>query len=419
MTGEQDKDTHASATAPVSVRNTATGDATVGAQIGVLHGDAQFHQAASGGGRIRNTFLVSMPRGVRNAVITLVASALVAGGVWATWAFVLPEFDPTYKTEFLIDTTGSDAEEITESLAKTVGNSGDNDSLALRSFGGECGSEGNTAQLVDFGTARRQEIADAASAAGTTGGGGKATLQRGIVEAVADFTGPFARPAKQINRVIVVTRHAKDACDDDTAFVEKQIRDRVAAAGLDIEFRMIGYQVPEAEQPMMDQLAASTGATAPMFTADPAQLEAAMDWFANVEPVLRNANRLVDILNPTVEQVTDVVAAIREGRLDVADRVLGQARLAITATDTEYEDLRGRGKTPLAQQVQSLATRLRTHQSRLVESATNLLEGARAGEALDPGIDEVRRVADEYNTEARAMNDILANLRAGAPRGTR
>ncbi len=66
-------------------------------------------------------------------------------------------------------------------------------------------------------------------------------------------------------------------------------------------------------------------------------------WFTNIEPILRNAKEIIDLLNPTVEQVNVAVKAITDGRLDVAERTLGQA--GSVTTDTEFEDIQGRVKT--------------------------------------------------------------------------
>jgi hypothetical protein len=367
-------------------------------------------------GHQHNIFNLDIPRSIRNAVLILILAAMLAGSGWVAVAWVMPQFAPTYKTQFLIDTTGgttSDGPEmIAKSLKTVVGNSGDRDALALRSFGGECGTENNTTQLVDFGTDNRQKITQAASGVRE---GSKATLLRGITQAVEDFSKPFALRAKQVNRIIVVTRHGMDACDDDTAFVEKEIRDRITAAGLAIEFRLIGYQVPDDQRDRLNQIATGAGAPDPMFVNTPAGLDAALDWFANIEPILHNANEIVGILNPTVEQVNTAVKAITDGRLDVAEHTLDQARSAITNTDTEFEDLQGRAKTPAAQNIHGRASNLLTQQERIVASAADLLNAARSGSPLGPKLITFGQVATAYNHEVSTMNEAIAALRAKAP----
>ncbi|MFI5843254.1 VWA domain-containing protein [Catenuloplanes sp. NPDC051500] len=371
-------------------------------------------------GQQHNRFHLEVPRSIRVALIAVLALAVLAAGGWAVVALVLPQFAPTYKTEFLIDASAAaDADglaEITESLRTVVGNSGDRDSLALRSFGGECGSDGNTTQLVDFGTGNRETISTAAK---SVKGGGVATLQRGIVQAIEDFSRPFAQDAKQVNRIVVVARQGEDACDTDTAFVQREIGDRIAAAGLDIEFRVIGYRVAGDQQEQLALLATGSGAPEPMFVETADDLNAALEWFTNVEPVLRNAKAVIDVLNPTVDTVNEAVTAVGEGRLDVADRRLTAARDGITAADTAFEDLDGRTGTAAAADLNRRALLLKDLQRDVVESASTLLADARDGKPLGPGHDAFTGVANGYNAEVTAMNEALAALRATAPEGVR
>lgn len=371
-------------------------------------------------GRQRNIFNLNLPRSIRNAVLIFIIAALLGGGGWVAVAWVMPQFAPSYKTQFLIDTAGGIASEGPETIASAlrtvVGNSGDRDALALRSFGGECGAEDNTTQLVDFDTGNHQEITQAVRGVRE---GGKATLLRGIVEAVEDFSKPFAQRAKQVSRVIVVTRHGADACDEDTAFVGKEIRNRISSAGLAIEFRFIGYQVPDDQRDRLDQIATGAGAPEPMFVNTPSDLDAALGWFTNIEPVLRTAQQIVNILNPTVENVNTAVTAITAGRLDVAQRTLNQARTAITGTDTQFEDLRSWAKTPEVQDIHGRASSLRAQQGHVVASAADLLDTARAGSPLGPKLTTFKQVATAYNNEVNSMNRALAALRAEVPAGRR
>ena len=399
----------------LSITNTASDHATVGAQIGMLTGNAVFRQTAE---RMQNILHLLLPRSVRIAVISLVVCVLAAGGGWAIVAWLLPALAPTYKTEFLIDTTAGTAangpQTIANSLKTVVEDSGDHDALALRSFGGQCGAENNTTQLVGFGTDNRGDITQAS---GGVREGSKATLLRGIVQAVEDFSQPFAQRATQVNRVIVVTRHGTDACDDDTAFVEKEIRNRIAAAGLAIEFRLIGYQVPDNQHDQLNQIATAAGAPDPLFVKTPSELDGALHWFTNLEPVLHDAQEIINILNPAVERVNTAVKAIDDGRLDVAENTLNQARSAITNTDTQFDDLQSRIKTPEAQDLHNRASQLRAQQGRVVAAAADLLATARSRSPLDPQLTAFKQVATDYNTEVKSMNEALTALRAKAPAG--
>ncbi|WP_166664278.1 toll/interleukin-1 receptor domain-containing protein [Actinophytocola oryzae] len=372
-------------------------------------------------GRIRLvTFLsIEMPRMVRNAIVTVLVVALLGGATAAVVTWVLPEFAPIYKTEFLVDLSAagadpSEVEESVDSLRRAMGNSGDDDAVALRTFGGECGSDGNTTQLVGFGTGNRDEIGDAVTGARVTGA---ATLLRGVIEAAADFHEPFSQDAKQVNRIVVVTRNGIDACDDDADFVEREMRDRLAASGLTVEFRFVGYRLDDEHRSGLDRLAGSADAPPPVLAEDPEELRAALDWIANVEPVLRSASEVVDILNPVSEQVNDAAQAVVDGRLDVAERTLSAVE-PVTA-DAEFDNLGSRAKTPETVEVHDRALALRDRQRNAVDAVSALLEVAREGRPFTAELAAFRREADLYNTEVDALNTLLARLRAAGPGGRR
>jgi hypothetical protein len=368
--------------------------------------------------RQRNIFRLDLPRGVRVLLLVVLVSALVAGAGVVVVNWVIPMFAPTYKTQFLIDAAvgedgAGDLASVSDALAAVVGNSGEQDSLALRSFGGECGTDGNTTQLVDFGTGNRQDITEAASSVRRDG---RATLQRGIVEAVEDFSAPLSLDATRVNRIIVVTRHANDACDPDAEFVRAQIRDRVASAGLSIEFRFIGYRIPAENHPPLTELTSELNAPRPTFASSPEDLQAALHWFATVEPVLRSSQSVVDVLNPTVDRLNAATESIKDGRFDLAQAALDEAEAAVV--DVEIEDLADRGRSPEGVRPRELAIRLRALQEKVLLAAEELLTAARSGEDLRSVLATYKGAADEYNREARNMTDELARLRAQGPGGS-
>ncbi|PWK81932.1 hypothetical protein C8D88_11548 [Lentzea atacamensis] len=361
----------------------------------------------------KNTFWIALPPAVRRLLIVVLAGVLVVGSGFVAVRWIVPMFAPIYKTTFLIDAAEGDLASVTNALTTVVGNSGEHDSQSLRSFGGDCGSEDNTTQLVGFGTGNRQEIAEAARSVRQ---GSKATLQRGIVEAVGDFTTPMSLKAKQVNRIIVVTRHGKDACDPDDEFVQAQIRDRVAAAGLTIEFRFIGYQVLD-DGERLKELTAQLKSQEPTFTNSPEELSRALAWFATIEPVLRSSQSVVNVLNPTVDKLNSASEALKNGRFDLADNALAEARDAVV--DIEIKDLDGRTSSAEAVRLRDLAVRLRTLQASVIEAADALLTSARSGRNLAEPLAVYTKAADGYNAVAREMTDALTSLRAQGPGGTR
>jgi hypothetical protein len=366
------------------------------------------------------TFLtIPMPRAVRNLIIAVLVTTLAGGAVAAVVTWVLPELAPTYKTLFLVDlsATGADPTAVAESrdsLRKAIGNTGDDDAVALRTFGGQCGTSGNTSQVVGFGTGNRDDIGGAIGDAPVSGA---ATLVRGLIGATEDFSAPFSQKAKQVNRIVVVTRNAVDACDDDTDFVQRELRDRLAASGLTVQFRFVGYRLGDNDKPALDRLAASTSAPPPVLAQDPAQLQAALDWIANVEPVLRSAGDVVDILNPVVKQLNDTAEAVVDGRLDVAERTLAAIRPA--AAETEFANLESRAKSPDAVEVHDRAVKLRDWQRNAVPTVKAILDLAKAGKPFGPELTAFRHNADLYNNDVDTLNKLLAQMRARGPGGLR
>lgn len=71
-----------------------------------------------GHGRQHNVFNLNIPRGIRNAVLIFIIATLLAGGGWIAVTWMLPQFAPTYKTQFLIDTTAGSVSDGPETRRK-------------------------------------------------------------------------------------------------------------------------------------------------------------------------------------------------------------------------------------------------------------------------------------------------------------
>lgn len=346
-------------------------------------------------------------RFLRPVLLLALALVLIAGGLVAYRVVSAP----AYKTSFLLDAADGDLASVVGALSTVVGNSGEQDSQSLRVFGGECGVEDNTEQRVPFETGNREEIIEAAR---TVRQGAKATLQRGIIEAVNDFGTWLAPEAEQVNRIIVITRHGRDGCDTDDEFVQKEIRERVESAGLRLEFRFVGYQVADAEP--LRELTTELGTQDPALTESPEELERVLRWFTTTEPVLRSSQSVVNVLNPTVENLNATTGAIKEGRFDLAGSALAEARSAVV--DIQIADLDGRTRSPEAVLLRDLAVRLRSLQTGVVKAADVLLDSARSGRNLAEPLAVYTTAAQSYNDVARTMTEKLTELRKQGPGGS-
>ncbi|GAB1694340.1 hypothetical protein [Krasilnikovia sp. M28-CT-15] len=205
------------------------------------------------------------PRRRRRLVAAVCAVLVVA---CAAVAYVVYRAIPDYRTELLVDASdGGPAARagvgaVTAAVGAAARTAGDHDALALRRFGGECGNSANTAQLVSSGTDRSAAIVEAAR--GITARG-NATLYNGILAAIDDFGHLYPLRARNVNRIVVVSRSGTDACAPDPSTMQEEIRKRLDAAGIRLEFRLIGFQIPADQHDGLIQVAAATKAPQPEF----------------------------------------------------------------------------------------------------------------------------------------------------------
>ncbi|MFD1537429.1 hypothetical protein [Nonomuraea guangzhouensis] len=204
-----------------------------------------------------------------------VAVVVVLLLILAAIAYLIYLAIPGHRTAFLVDTSESrvDIGAIAASIGSAARNAGDRDAVSLRRFGGTCGAADNTAELVSSGTGQGEQVA---SAARKLTSAGKVTLESGVLAAIDDFSGLYPFRGLRGNRIVVVTSHGTDACARDQNAVLKAIRERVAAAGLTLEFRFVGFQVPDGQRDELQTLARASGAPEPRFVRSAAELDVAL-----------------------------------------------------------------------------------------------------------------------------------------------
>jgi len=205
---------------------------------------------------------------LRRVLAVFVVLLLAAAAVVVIW------FVPDYRTAFVVDSSvGPDPQAIGRAVGSVAGNAGGRDALSLRRFGGSCGDPASTSEVVGSGMRNGQRVRDAA---GGLRQNGSPTLHSGIIAAVDDFSGLYPFRGWRVNRIVVVTSHGVDACAADQEAAMRSVRERVSTAGLELEIRFVGYQVPEAEKEPLAQLASAAGAPAPSFTNTVPELDIAL-----------------------------------------------------------------------------------------------------------------------------------------------
>jgi hypothetical protein len=223
--------------------------------------------------------MITSPQVRRRRRLITTALITVAVLVYGAILYVLLAI-PDYRTTLLIDTAaGVPAETfnaITNSVASAAQNTASTDALSLRRFGGNCGDPHNTTEIVRTGTNHGQQIADAVH---TLTMSGSATLLSGILAAIDDYSGYYPFRGSKRNRIIVVSSHGVDACTADQIAVREAIAKKSTDSDLNLDFRFVGYKVPQQEQQSIIDLAAVIATSKPRFVATAADLSNTLKEF--------------------------------------------------------------------------------------------------------------------------------------------
>ncbi|MFT7840168.1 hypothetical protein Q5530_28835 [Saccharothrix sp. BKS2] len=234
---------------------------------------------------------------------------------------------PEYRTTLLVDASapGAGFASVAEAVEAVAHNAGSGDVLALRRFGGECGAADNTGEVAD-------EAAEVPGAVRGLTPSGRATLLSGILAAIDDFSGVYPLRGSRRNRIVVVSSTGVDACTSDQAEVSRAIRDRVAAAGLELDIRVVGHRVPQGQREPLERLAGEQAVQAVAFTEDAAELTEQLDKL--IVPDSPDAARI----SVTAPPEPPAYAFVTQTRLGVArgERVIAEVAGEFTSSDPEF-----------------------------------------------------------------------------------
>ncbi|WP_053719451.1 hypothetical protein [Saccharothrix sp. NRRL B-16348] len=206
----------------------------------------------------------------RRRLLAALAVALVLAG--CVVGYLVVRSVPDHRTTLLVDTSapGTDFPAVADAVEATAHNTGDADALSLRRFGGECGAADNTSEVTD----EADEVPGVVRALTPTG---RATLLSGVLAAIDDFSRIYPFRGSQRNRIVVVSTTGVDACTQEQAEVSRAIRERVDAAGLALDIRVIGHRVPAEQRESLERLASEQAVQAVAFTEDAAELTEVLD----------------------------------------------------------------------------------------------------------------------------------------------
>ncbi|MEU3645208.1 hypothetical protein AB0E59_17630 [Lentzea sp. NPDC034063] len=249
----------------------------------------------------------------RRAVLVPLVVMLVVVACTAVY-FVLS--GPAHRTVVLVDTSapGTGLSQLGGAVRSVAGNSGDSDALSVRRFGGECGSPDATAEIAD-GPDR------VAQAVGALSPSGKATMVDGVLAAIDDFRGLLTRRGSVRNRIIVISSTGVDACTNDLDSARKSVEDRLAEAGLDLDIRVVGFQVPPDRKEALAKFASNTS-----FADNADELEVVLDRLV----VPNSPDAATRSINAAAAEPEPSYAFLTNGRLGI---VRGTKVVAETTAD--------------------------------------------------------------------------------------
>jgi len=227
----------------------------------------------------------------------------------------------------------------------------DDSALALRAFGGDCGSVPEL--MVDFGTRKAEEVKETASNLEPRG---EANLVDAVAAAIDDFSNPDlypegVDPQALDNRILVITG-SSDTCGADQTRLEDKIQS--SPAGLDLKYTLIGFDIgDEQSREDLQELAARVDGEA-LFAETADELDALLDdlvydgFFGEVENLtilINDVSGLVFGREAAEGAYLDAVAVIQQGdnpSESVRDTrmYIDSAREMIESTEPLFQALR-------------------------------------------------------------------------------
>jgi hypothetical protein len=201
------------------------------------------------------------------AAVTLVSAVWALVGAPSPWKMVddiLSSELPSNNTEIVLDASaamGDPFEASGTKLNAAADAAGDfavpyeNEGLALRSFGGDCGESGEL--LVDFGEDHGDDVRDAAVELEP---GGVSNLANAVRAAIDDFADADRFPDPESPKRVVVFTGTVDDCLGENASGE--IRRDVERSGVDALFQLVGVKVSESDRQRLRSLKRGLGPSA-------------------------------------------------------------------------------------------------------------------------------------------------------------
>jgi hypothetical protein len=291
------------------------------------------------------------------------------------------------------------------------------DNLALRSFGGPCGKEGESRLLVPFGTNRRDRIESASS--GLTPGG-QSTLLSAVNAALTDI-----QPLPHTRRVVVITGHADECRYEDPI---RELKQRVAAlpkkAGQQpvvLEMRFIGLGISPEDAQKIRAISDTVGGQA-YFVETVSELNEVLQYVLELEPAVAHVKNVWSIVDEVGKSMSSVAKNMNTGKVDEATSVLDAGQDTYASMRQSFDSLAGLQPSVNFQRFYKLASDNRTLQEQAFAAGRAWIRGgALSKDRQSPGYEasvkqwnglvaKWNEIVGKYNANIREMNKLTTEI---------
>jgi hypothetical protein len=363
--------------------------------------------------------LIESKRLYKNAVAVIALVAALAGAFAAVVKlFPKPEdpHDIHEIMEIVLDRSegmgggfegGTKLQAAAESARNALDPLADNDVLALRQFGGPCDGD-NTRMAVKPGQNNKRKIKDSLRSLAV---GGQSTLVNAVIQATGDFD--ESERFKGVRKRIVVVTGSRDACShrDPIASIRDRM-ERIKSAGIQLDFHFIGIGLGEAEREDVTRIADATGGVKPTFVDHRQDLDGALRKVLVVEPVVRDAQSVVTLLDAGVDHLNGVFAAIAKRDYPAAETELNEARNETAKSDAALDELGKGSRKEQFKELYKTAAESRSIRNELLDLAGRMLSQAKANDVEGYNASELKfnQLSNDYNRNGTLISTLLKHM---------
>ena len=327
---------------------------------------------------------------------------------------------PPMNTEIVLDRSaamnhefegGTKLQAAIASVGNVLRGQSEKENLAFRQFGGACDGD-NTQLVLKFSPNNAQRLRNLLPSITAEG---QPSLARAVAEATNDFNDP-KRFKGASTRIIVITG-SDDACVTNAidAIRENLERNKRIGYNIQLNFRFIGMGLTPSQQQNIAQISDSTGGHF-NFVDRRQDLDNVLRQILIVEPVINDANSLVQFLNAGVAHINQTIERINAKDFAAAESELEAARKEFKGSDAPFHDLGDRQSTEQFRKLYQIATVNRDLQDQFLSLAETLVSRGKANdiEGFNNTIKKYNELIAAYNERIGQIDNLVQQLSSTA-----